>query len=112
MMAGVIIVAAYVNDRESEGSLIPVATGEKAPAGLARFYDQKLDWSPCERSLCTWVRVPLDYDKPAGSSIRLRVKLRPAASGKAEGKVFINPGGPGGSGVSFVDTFASLTSKD
>ncbi|KQV76029.1 hypothetical protein ASC61_14025 [Aeromicrobium sp. Root344] len=112
MMAGVIIVAAYVNDRESEGSLIPVATGEKAPAGLARFYDQKLDWTPCERSLCTWIRVPLDYDKPAGSSIRLRVKLRPASSGKAEGKVFINPGGPGGSGVGFVDTFSSLTSKD
>ncbi|KAA1399988.1 alpha/beta hydrolase [Aeromicrobium ginsengisoli] len=112
MMAGVIIVAAYAQDRDDERSLIPVATGEKAPAGLARFYDQKLTWTDCEGSLCTWVRVPLDYDKPAGTTIRLRVKLRPAASGKADGKVFINPGGPGGSGVGFVDTFASLTSRD
>lgn len=112
MMAGVIIFGAYVSDREGERSLIPVATGEKAPAGLARFYDQKLDWTPCGRSLCTWVRVPLDYDKPAGEAIRLRVKLRPASSGKAEGRIVINPGGPGGSGVGFVDTFASLTSQE
>lgn len=111
MMAGVIIFGAYVGDRGDERSLIPVATGEKAPAGLARFYDQKLDWTPCATSLCTWVRVPLDYDEPAGDHIRLRVKLRPATSGKAGGRVFINPGGPGGSGVGFVDTFASLTSK-
>ncbi len=112
MMVGVLIVAAYVNSREDDASLIPVATGEKAPAGLARFYDQKLDWAPCAGSLCTWVRVPLDYDKPAGETIRLRVKLRPATSGKAEGRIFINPGGPGGSGVGFVNTFASLTSDE
>ncbi len=112
MMVGVLIVAAYVNSREDDASLIPVATGEKAPAGLARFYDQKLDWTPCAGSLCTWVRVPLDYDKPAGETIRLRVKLRPATSGKAEGRIFINPGGPGGSGVGFVNTFASLTSNE
>lgn len=112
MMAGVVILGAYVSGGESEESLIPVATGEKAPAGLTRFYDQKLDWTPCRRSLCTWVRVPLDYDQPAGETIRLRVKLRPAASGDATGRVFINPGGPGASGVGFVDTFARLTSKE
>ena len=112
MMVGVIVLAAYIGDREGERSLIPVATGEKPPAGLARFYDQKLDWIPCGRSQCTWARVPLDYDKPAGKTIRLRVKFRPSSSGKATGSVFINPGGPGGSGVRFVDTFASLTSKE
>lgn len=112
MMVGVIVFAAYIGDRDGERSLIPVATGEKAPAGLARFYDQKLDWIPCGRSQCTWARVPLDYDKPAGKTIRLRVKFRPSSSGKATGSVFINPGGPGGSGVRFVDTFASLTSKE
>lgn len=110
MMAGLVILGAYVSGGESETGLIPAATGEKAPAGLARFYDQKLDWTPCERSLCTWVRVPLDYAKPADKTIRLRVKLRPATSDTATGRVFINPGGPGGSGVGFVDMFASLTS--
>jgi pimeloyl-ACP methyl ester carboxylesterase len=112
MLAGVVILAAYVGDREGERSLIPVATGEEAPAGLARFYDQKLDWTPCHGSLCTWVRVPLDYDDPAGETIRLRVKLRPATSGGAAVRIFVNPGGPGGSGVDFVNDFAQMTSTE
>ncbi len=112
MMVGVMVLAIYIDSQEAERSLIPVATGEKAPAGLARFYDQKLDWTVCGRSQCTWVKVPLDHDKPAGKTIRLRVKFRPASSDKPTGTVFINPGGPGGSGVRFVDTFASLTSSE
>lgn len=108
MMIGIVVLAAYVGG--SEDDLVPSATGEKAPAGLTRFYEQKLDWTSCEGSLCTWVRVPLDYAKPEGKTIRLRVKLRPAESGKPSGRVFINPGGPGGSGVDFVEPFVELTS--
>jgi pimeloyl-ACP methyl ester carboxylesterase len=110
MMVGLVILGAYVSDHDSERSWVPVATGEKAPSGLARFYDQNLVWAPCDRWQCTWVRVPLDYDEPSGRTIRLRVKLRPADSGKAAGTLFINPGGPGGSGVDFVESFASSAS--
>jgi pimeloyl-ACP methyl ester carboxylesterase len=47
--------------------------------------------------------VPLDYDKPKGRQITLALARLPAAdpSGKI-GSLFLNPGGPGGSGVDFL----------
>ncbi|MGA8988729.1 alpha/beta hydrolase [Aeromicrobium sp.] len=109
MMIGTLALAAFVGGVRSAENRYPVATGERGPAGLERFYRQDVAWKQCAGALCTWVRVPLSYDQPAGPTIRLRVKLRPAAD-KSDGAVFINPGGPGGSGVDYVDSFASLTS--
>jgi pimeloyl-ACP methyl ester carboxylesterase len=111
MMIGTLVLAGYVSAQRTEETVYPQATGERGPAGLAKFYEQKLDWTTCGGSICTWVLVPMDYAEPQGATVRLRVKLRPATSGKASGHLFVNPGGPGGSGVDFVDAFASLTSK-
>ena len=47
--------------------------------------------------------VPLDYDRPKGKQITLALTRLPAADpGRRIGSLFINPGGPGGSGVEFV----------
>ena len=47
--------------------------------------------------------VPLDYDKPKGKQITLALTRLPASDpGRQIGSLFINPGGPGGSGVDFV----------
>jgi pimeloyl-ACP methyl ester carboxylesterase len=110
IMAGILVLAGYVSSHGDEGTVYPQATGEHGPAGLSRFYEQKLQWSTCGGSICTWVRVPLDYAAPQAETVRLRVKLRPATSDDASRHLFINPGGPGGSGVDFVDAFAKLTS--
>ena len=65
-------------------------------------------WSPCYRELgpdfqCGTVQVPLDYDHPAGASISLALVRLPAGDPAARiGSLFLNPGGPGGSGVEFV----------
>jgi len=49
------------------------------------------------------VNVPLDYDRPHGASTSLALARVPAAAGADKvGSVFVNPGGPGGSGVDFV----------
>jgi len=45
--------------------------------------------------------VPLDYDNPAGETIDLALARIPASAPKI-GTVFINPGGPGVSGVDLV----------
>lgn len=61
---------------------------------------------------CSTLVVPEVYSKPAGPVLRLAL-IRKPASGKAEGSLIVNPGGPGGSGVQFLlaasSSFALLT---
>jgi pimeloyl-ACP methyl ester carboxylesterase len=55
---------------------------------------------------CTTVSVPLDYDQPNGPTIRLAMVRLPATDPEAKiGSIFLNPGGPGGSGVEFALLF-------
>ena len=96
------------------------------PAGLESFYDQEISWYPCEQDggmgasdstdsspgsySCARVSVPLDYDDPGGTVIELALKRR-SASGTSIGSLFINPGGPGGSGVQLVESVDNRLSK-
>jgi pimeloyl-ACP methyl ester carboxylesterase len=73
-----------------------------------------LKWRPCgtghEPLLCATADVPTDYDHPSGPKTRLALTKLPA-SGPPErrlGTLFTNPGGPGGSGVDFVQQDAAL----
>jgi pimeloyl-ACP methyl ester carboxylesterase len=61
-------------------------------------------WRPCRDGFeCADVPVPLDYDRPGGEQIAVSVIRLPAASpGRRIGSLFLNPGGPGGSGVDAV----------
>jgi pimeloyl-ACP methyl ester carboxylesterase len=92
------------------------------PAGqadMAAYLTQELDWGSCTDTAtnaadaelfanpaleCASVEVPLDYDAPAGERARIALTRLPAR-GEAEGSLLINPGGPGGSGTSFVASF-------
>ena len=82
----------------------PSASGSTgADPALARFYDQKLDWRDCGRDQCARLTVPLDYADPAGKTIQLAVLKVPASAPSARvGALVVNPGGPGGSGVSYA----------
>ncbi len=84
----------------------PEPTGEQAPAGLERFYTQKLSWTECEKDDCTRVEVPVDYQDPSGETIKLDVR-RVRATGKGGSVIFTNPGGPGGSATDFAGYVAS-----
>lgn len=61
----------------------------------------KLKWYKCyDYARCATVRVPLDYDKPKGKKVELALLKVPAANKKKRiGTLFVNPGGPGGSGT-------------
>ncbi|MCF2707267.1 alpha/beta fold hydrolase [Arcanobacterium haemolyticum] len=88
----------------SSGTQSPTGTpitGElpAVPAGLEKFYTQEVAWEDCNGSFqCATIEVPLDYTHPEGATIKLSLLKRPAKT-KAIGSLFINPGGPGGSGI-------------
>ena len=76
--------------------------------GLQRYQSQKLDWRGCLRELtCARVLVPLDYDKPDEAAITLIMARRAATGPRRLGTLFINPGGPGASGIEYATYFNS-----
>lgn len=81
----------------------PVASGEE-PAG---HRITAVDWRPCPEApdvQCGSLTVPLDWDDPDGPTTHLGLARRPAKDPTRRiGSIVMNPGGPGGSGVSLVE---------
>ncbi|MFC0626974.1 alpha/beta hydrolase [Kribbella deserti] len=50
---------------------------------------------------CGTIKLPVDWSRPGGPTFDLALARR-AATGVSKGPLFINPGGPGGSGVSMA----------
>ncbi|NEA63360.1 alpha/beta hydrolase [Streptomyces sp. SID12488] len=70
-----------------------------------------LAWTDCQGGFeCANADVPLDYRKPHGKTITLAVVRKQAADQtKRKGTLFMQPGGPGNSGVDFVrNNYADL----
>lgn len=73
------------------------------PAAFAKFYDQKLNWSACGGIFqCVKVKVPVDYSRPDGATLNLAVTRLRTEGGKRVGSLLLNPGGPGASGVNYL----------
>ena len=91
------------------------------PRGLESFYGQKVAWYDCvatagvEKSAektgfqCAKVTVPLDYSQPDGQTIEIAMKKHLATGSVRQGTLFMNPGGPGGSGVDDVGAMVDST---
>jgi pimeloyl-ACP methyl ester carboxylesterase len=95
--------AAGTDAPSPSASASPTAPMPDTDAALATFYDQELDWRDCGRDECARLEVPLDYADPAGRTLELAVLKVPAAAKSARlGALVVNPGGPGGSGVSYA----------
>ncbi len=100
----------------------PAAGADTAPAGSDSALRAvapavpALAWRQCRRAKkfeCTKARVPLDYDEPDGDTIRVRLTRLPASDpGGRIGSIFLNPGGPGGSGVGFVQAIGRFLFSD
>ena len=90
------------------------STGASVPKGLEAFYNQDLTWTDCTDDAtgtafqCATVTVPLDYDHPQGKTITVALKKLPSTSPSPRGSVFLNPGGPGGSGISLIESQVEL----
>jgi pimeloyl-ACP methyl ester carboxylesterase len=51
--------------------------------------------------------VPLDYADPSGSTIAVAVARLPAFTRRPSGSIIVNPGGPGESGIDYLEAAAS-----
>ncbi|KAI0330965.1 alpha/beta-hydrolase [Cubamyces sp. BRFM 1775] len=69
-----------------------------------------IQWAPCySDQKCARLLLPLDYDTPDGPTTAIALRLIPAANRqKHKGAILVNPGGPGGSGTSFLDRAGQL----
>ncbi|WP_433511356.1 alpha/beta hydrolase [Nonomuraea sp. CA-143628] len=122
--------------------LVPVVGGASSAVAAGRVVSSGLDWGACpvassssktetdaadsgtvvNRSAprvsgveCASVRVPLDYNEPAGQSITLalnRIKAKvPRDGGDYLGPLLVNPGGPGASGRSLAEYVSATLSQ-
>ncbi len=79
-----------------------------------------LDWGRCEASgdepapggdwQCATLQVPLDWSEPDGSTIGLALIRAKATGDDRLGSLLFNFGGPGGSGVSMMPSYAPAVS--
>lgn len=88
-----------------------------APASLPT--PAALSWSPCSslaagavtgvgQFQCSTLRVPISYSDPGAGDLSIAVVRLPAnGSGGVLGDIVTNPGGPGGSGVDFLEQNAT-----
>ncbi|MBW0115768.1 alpha/beta fold hydrolase [Pseudonocardia sp. KRD-169] len=105
------------------GVTAPVIVSPSVPA-LNPFFEQELAWGPCAEFArtdtdreayanpqydCAHLEVPLDYGNPGLATARIALLRQKALDPAARiGSLFVDPGGPGGSGVSFLPALAGL----
>ncbi|MGQ4600397.1 alpha/beta fold hydrolase [Nocardia sp. R6R-6] len=83
---------------------------DDVPRGLESFYQQQLDWKPCNDAVldgvgaqCAGVVVPLDYNRPDARTLTVAISRIPATDpDRRRGIMLSNPGGPGGPGLSMM----------
>ena len=87
------------------------ALPRSTPPALLPYYTQKLTWRDCGAPgfQCATMKAPLDYADPGAGEIRLAVaRTRATGPGERLGSLLVNPGGPGGSGIDFLQHFAGI----
>lgn len=109
LAAGLLISGCSAESSTADASMaaLPRAT----PQELSSYYGQKLSWRECGAPgfQCSTMRAPLDYAKPDGPQIKLAVSRKKATGpGKRLGSLLVNPGGPGGSAIGYLQSYAAL----
>lgn len=90
-------------------------TSAKEAKRVDRVRVSKLKWHKASdgSGYSATVKLPLDYDKPKGAKVRVALFKVPAADPTNRvGTLFLNPGGPGGSGVALARTASTFLSQE
>ena len=84
----------------------PAAPSAPAAAAGTPYRAAPIDWGKCRdrdlrqaKARCGFLTVPLDHANPAGPTIQIAVSRVRHTKRRSLGAIFVNPGGPGGSGL-------------
>ncbi|MBD0841657.1 alpha/beta hydrolase [Streptomyces sp. TRM68416] len=93
------------------GSFTAVPAEASAPGSTP-----KLTWKSCGTTTyptlqCASLKVPLDHANPHGQKITLALSRVPHTAKKYQGPLLVNPGGPGGSGLTLAGYVAASLPK-
>lgn len=96
----------------ARASATPSSAAPQAPAAPAA-----IGWSDCATKAyptlqCGTVKVPLDHARPHGRGITLALSRVPHTAKSSLGPLLVNPGGPGGSGLSLAGHVAAALPKE
>ncbi|MFD3627215.1 alpha/beta hydrolase [Streptomyces sp. NPDC058726] len=94
------------------GSVTAVPAEAGTPRAAEPVHAAKPAWKKCGTDdyptlQCTSVDVPLDHSDPTGRTITLALSRVPHTAKKYQGPLLVNPGGPGGSGLTLAGFVAS-----
>ncbi|MEW5353613.1 alpha/beta hydrolase [Streptomyces sp. 16-176A] len=107
LCGAVVVLAGSVTAAPAEAG--PSHTAVAAPALRAGW--KKCGTADYPTLECAAVQVPLDYAHPSGQKITLALSRVPHTAKTYQGPLLVNPGGPGGSGLSLAAFVASSLPK-
>ncbi|MFD5567774.1 alpha/beta hydrolase [Streptomyces cadmiisoli] len=98
------------------GTLAAVPAAADAPRAGEPARTAEPAWKKCGTSdhptlQCASLEVPLDHTKPTGEQITLALSRVPHTATTYQGPLLVNPGGPGGSGLTLAGFVASALPK-
>jgi hypothetical protein len=98
------------------GTVTALPAEASAPRTAETARAAKLTWKKCGTAdyptlQCASLKVPLDYANPHGRQITLALSRVPHTADKYQGPLLVNPGGPGGSGLTLAGYVASSDRK-
>ncbi|MER7054377.1 alpha/beta hydrolase [Streptomyces sp. NPDC000351] len=94
------------------GTVTAAPAGASAPHPVGVPHAAEPNWEKCGTDdypslQCASLTVPLDHARPDGKQITLALSRVPHTSEKYQGPLLVNPGGPGGSGLTLAGFVAS-----
>jgi pimeloyl-ACP methyl ester carboxylesterase len=92
-------------------SVVLAANAASATTAERLVAHASVSWTSCpgyKSFRCAKVPVPLVYGHPSEGTVDLAVVMLPSTGAHPMGDLFLNPGGPGGSGVQFLEQSASI----